>query len=155
WIFALNRIDFSVVAMKLALYFFISCCLASSILFAQSPAGGGFPLELGSTKYGNSEDGVAKMLCDPSATLMITSLTAETPATGDNDPGNGAIMSWDATGSSTGFYYTTLESASFPVSPLTPVGSGVSVYPAPADDMINWTIGFGGSQVNTCIPTGT
>lgn len=96
-----------------------------------------------------------KMLCDPSGTLTI-SCEGENRnnGTGNNDPSDGAFMTWEAQGSSTGLYHSQIIQGSF----IRQIGMGstnVSVFPEEADGTMRVSLAIGGNTTNACIDPGT
>ncbi|MBC6994218.1 gliding motility-associated C-terminal domain-containing protein [Neolewinella lacunae] len=130
--------------------------LSFSAVFAQvSPSSAQFPLELQRVtgKHGRASN--AKMLCTDPNPFVIVSCEGELPNTGDNDPSDGAFMTWTATGSSN-LYYSRIYNGPDTFQ-IVRAGTNLSVYPAsdPATNTYTATLAIGGGSSNACLAPGT
>lgn len=101
---------------------------------------------------------LAKMPCDPaSSPITIVSCEGETPINGDEDPSDGALMEWVATGT-TGLYFSQISNGSETFTIVRP-GTSNSVYPANEPDGISYRarlfVGGPMTSVGDCLEPGT
>ncbi|MTB51884.1 gliding motility-associated C-terminal domain-containing protein [Lewinella sp. W8] len=89
-------------------------------------------------------------------TLMITGINVENGGNGDNNPANGAFMSWTASGSSTGLYYSIIIDPNGMVWTIVQGGTSNSVFPADGSGNLstNLTVGAPGAGSGDCLPAG-
>jgi gliding motility-associated-like protein len=88
--------------------FSLVLCLLGTFLPAQHSSEPKHDLELHRISGVSFAPSTLKMPCDPANGLSITAGEGETPATGDNNPENGAFMTWTATGAN--LYYSRIYS---------------------------------------------
>ncbi|MEM6769522.1 MAG: hypothetical protein AAF597_02960, partial [Bacteroidota bacterium] len=128
----------------------------SIFCFAQTNQGatGQLSLERISEKKGGNLP--LKSLCDPATNpLQIVSCEGEDRdnGTGDNNPSNGAFMTWTATGSNN-FYYSRIYSGTDTFQ-IVQTGTSNSVYQPDADGNYTGTLAIGGNTTNQCLNPGT
>ena len=137
--------------------FCLVMCFAGNFLLAQQQPELKNQLELRRISGVSFVPSSLKMLCDPQNGLSITSCAGETPATGDNQPENGAFMTWTATGAN--LYYSRIYSGTdtFEISRADfshlPVQS--VFFPNQTDgSTYETTIMVGDNIFNECVPPG-
>jgi len=96
-----------------------------------------------------------KMLCDPGLNpISIVSCEGETAANGDNNPVNGAFMTWLATDANN-FYYSRIYNGADTFQ-IVRTGTNLTVYPPSEADGISYmaTLSIGGNSSNQCLRPG-